>query len=69
MMDDFIVTMNDVVNAGYCVKGARRWFKDHGFDDRDVIRNGASAQAMLDTNDGLGIDVVNKTKLSRAQNG
>lgn len=53
-----IITIGDVSKAGYCARGARRWFEDHGFDFRNIIRNGVTAEALLATGDAMAERVV-----------
>jgi hypothetical protein len=55
---DLVITITDVRRAGYCASGAKRWFTDHGFDFRDVLKNGVSAEAMLATGDAMAERVV-----------
>jgi hypothetical protein len=55
---DLVITITDVRRAGYCASGAKRWFTDNGFDFRDVLKNGVSAEAMLATGDAMALRVV-----------
>ena len=50
---DLIVTITDIRRAGYCASGARRWFEARGYDFRDVLKNGVSAEALLATGDAM----------------
>jgi hypothetical protein len=59
---DLTITITDVRRAGYCASGARKWFEAHGFDFRQVIKNGVSAEALLATGDGLAERVVRLTR-------
>lgn len=54
------ITIEDVRFAGYCTKGARRWFESYGFDFRDFLANGISAEKLLSTNDAAAQQVVNR---------
>lgn len=56
------ITLDDVVKAGHCVSGAKAWFVGHGFDWRDVVRNGVSEADLLATGDGLAERVIAATK-------
>jgi len=55
------ITMNDVSKAGHCAKGARAWFRRHGLDFRDFLKNGISAQDFIDKGDALSAQVVERT--------
>lgn len=58
-MDDRVF-LKDVVNAGYCVRGARAWFKSHDLNFREFIRTGLPRQEFLDTGCHLAEDIVKK---------
>lgn len=45
------ITLLDVQRSGYCMSGARTWFEGHGFDWRDVVKNGVSEVDLLATGD------------------
>lgn len=45
--DDPIITMQDVIAAGYCPSGARRWFRAHDLDFRAFMREGVRASVLL----------------------
>jgi nuclear transport factor 2 (NTF2) superfamily protein len=55
-----IITIEDVRFAGYCTKGARRWFESYGFDFRDFLTNGITAEKLLSTNDAAAQQVVDR---------
>lgn len=59
------ITLDDVVKAGHCVRGAKDWFVGQGFDWRDVVRNGVSEADLLATGDGLAERVI-EAKRARA---
>lgn len=54
---DTTITIDDCL-AGHCAKGVRRWFNEQGLDFRQLMRQGASANALLATDDAQGIKVV-----------
>lgn len=56
------ITMNDVIKAGHCARGARRWFENHGMDFRDFLKNGIDEKQFVEQGDHLARDVVDKTK-------
>lgn len=68
MDQDPIVTMDDIRKAGYCARGARRWFETHGLDFRDFMENGVPASVMLATGDAQGEHVV-RCKQERDRHG
>ncbi len=53
MSDDTIITVRELVASGFCVVGIKKFCDTYGFDFRDVLRNGISAQAGLATGDGM----------------
>lgn len=61
-MSDLIIRIDDIRLAGYCVSGARGWFKDHGLDFRDFIRNGIPASEFIAKGDQLAVTVVERKK-------
>lgn len=52
------ITIEDVIAAGHCVRGARRWFEGHGFDFRQFRRDGATEGELLATGDALAAQVI-----------
>lgn len=60
------LTFRDVALAGLCVRGACQWLEQHGFDWRDALRNGLSAQDVLARGDAHGQQVV-KRALNRGR--
>ena len=44
------------------IPGARDWFKHHGFNWRDFVKNGIDADRLLATNDAFGLKVVEQAK-------
>lgn len=45
-------------SKGFCRSGARDWFKRHGLDWQDFVRNGIPATTLEATGDGLALAVV-----------
>lgn len=39
-MSEPLVTITDIIRAGYCVSGIRDWMKNHGMSIKDFIRRG-----------------------------
>lgn len=50
-----VVTARELVSSGFCVDGIRVWCGNHGFDFRDVLRNGISIEAGLATGDAMAV--------------
>ena len=57
---DLRITITDVSRAGYCARGARRWFEAHGIDFRAFLADGIPAIELLAKGDGLAERVVAK---------
>lgn len=49
MGGDIVIRMEDVLAAGYCARGVRRWFNDHAIDFRKFMRSGIPASDLLAT--------------------
>lgn len=50
-MSDFIIRMPDIRAAFMCSKGSREFFRLHGLDWQDFLRNGIPASTLLATGD------------------
>lgn len=57
-----IVTMRDVRACKMCARGARAFFKRHGLDWSDFIRNGIDASVLEATGDAMALKVVDYAK-------
>jgi hypothetical protein len=53
-----VITIGDINAAGYCARGARRWFEGYGYNFRDIITNGIPAEELLGLGDAHGERVV-----------
>lgn len=62
MASDLTIRIADVQSAGYCTRGARRWFESRGLSFRDFLREGVSAQTLLDTCDPMAEAVVKRAQ-------
>jgi hypothetical protein len=49
------VTIEDVRAAGYCVSGARTWFRQHGLSFRDFMREGVPISTLEATGDAIAL--------------
>lgn len=58
------ITIDDVRKAGYCVSGARGWFRQHEIPFDVFLREGMDADEFLARGDELAAVVVQK-KLDR----
>lgn len=66
-MSELRISMADIMRAGYCPSGARRWFEGHGLDAqfKTLIKGGSMpADELLATQDAAGSRVV-KAKIER----
>jgi hypothetical protein len=52
---------------GFCRGGARAWFRAHGMDWTDFVRNGIAADALTATGDGLALALVDWAQQCAAQ--
>lgn len=57
-MSDIIVTIDDVISAGFCVKGTRRWFANYGLDFKVFLDSGMSSTALAATGDAYALAVI-----------
>ena len=62
MEDDFLITMDDARQCGYCVKGIRHWGRLHGLDFKAFVREGIPASVVLATGDALGLAIVEQAR-------
>lgn len=46
----------------YCNPGARRWFKLHGLDWNEFIRDGVDSEVLIATGDAMAFAVVEEAK-------
>lgn len=59
------MTMREIRETGHCVRGIRDWFAGHGYDFKDVVRNGVSITEMRNLNDALADQVVDAVLKNR----
>jgi DNA-binding LacI/PurR family transcriptional regulator len=59
---DLTVTITDLARAGYCARGARRWFEGNGLDFRAFLKDGIPASALLATGDAMAERAVAKAR-------
>jgi hypothetical protein len=58
-MEKLIVTPLHIQAAHICLRpGAQSFFKRHGFDFRDFMRNGIDAEKLIATGDAMALAVV-----------
>ncbi|MEC7118659.1 MAG: hypothetical protein VXW65_01995 [Pseudomonadota bacterium] len=62
-----IVIYADMRALGYCSKGAREWFAQHGLDYRQFVRSGLDADTLLATGDAMAVKTVEQAKKREAQ--
>lgn len=53
--DDVVVTLPDIRSSGlfYCAVGTRQFFRRHGLDFADFLRNGIPAGVLMTTGDAM----------------
>lgn len=66
---DLIITMSDIVRAGHCARGSRRWFDDHELDFRGFLKNGILATVLAATGDALALQVIERKLRRESANG
>lgn len=52
------ITVREIRQTGHCVRGIKTWFTSHGYDFKQVVREGVSIEEIRALNDGLGDQVV-----------
>jgi hypothetical protein len=52
------VIVRDLRTARLCFKGARPWFRQHGIDWQDFLRDGVDAAVLAATGDALAFRVI-----------
>lgn len=57
-----IVTREDLIAAKQCSRGGREFFKRHGLDWTDFIKNGIDAEILIKTNDVMANQVIEKAR-------
>lgn len=63
MVDDPIVTIDDIRRAGHCPAGARDWFKERDLDFRAFVKTGLPASVLLAVPDNaLAVQVIERKK-------
>lgn len=61
------ITVKDALDAGYCVKGQREWFKARGLSFRDFARDGISVEYIRSLNDAMGNDIIRRMEAEHGQ--
>lgn len=60
-----IITITDCRNAGHCVRGIRKWFRDYDLDFKKFLKEGIDEETFLATGDAYAIEIV---RLKKAKN-
>lgn len=63
MARETIIRVADVVDAGYCLAGARTWFRLNGLDFKDFLRNGIPVSEIEHIDDGMARNVVARKEI------
>ncbi len=56
------ITIADVRRAGYCTRGARRWFERYDLDFKAFLREGISEEKFRATGDACALDIIEKKR-------
>lgn len=54
------ITLKEIVDAGYCVPGIRKWFASYELDFRDMVKNGISVEVVRALGDAMGQHVLKR---------
>ena len=58
-LDDIIVTARDARAASMCITpGTKAFFKKHGLDFKDFVKNGIKASILAETGDAMALIVI-----------
>lgn len=64
------VTIQDIIDAGFCARGARAWAREHHYDFRDFLINGMPVEKMESYGDHFCLTVAAYVrKKNEVQNG
>lgn len=55
-----VITLDLIRSAGGCAWGARHFFNRYQLDFKSFLKNGVSAETLINTGDALAIDIVNQ---------
>lgn len=55
---DFVLTVNDLIDCGFCATGQLRWFRSYGLDFKEHLARGTRASVVLATGDAMAIRAV-----------
>ena len=56
------ITIEDVRDAGHCVRGAKSWFERMGFNWSAFLRDGLTESELLATGDALAEQVIERKR-------
>lgn len=65
MMNKDRLSIQEIRETGHCVRGIRDWVKSHGFDFKDVVKNGIKISDLEKTEDELARQVLTKALENR----
>lgn len=68
-MSTLTITMQHVMGARLCSRGARQWFTAHGLDYAKFLREGLPVEQVEALNDALAKRVVEYARKMEASNG
>ena len=67
-LDSVVIRLQDAREVGGCKAGWKEFLETHGYDFKTVVKEGLTAQQLLDTNDYMATLVVEHV-LKRDYNG
>ena len=56
----------DIRALGYCNRGSRKWFRDHGLDWAEFMQNGIDVRQLAHIDDAMVTKAVNYAKAREA---
>jgi hypothetical protein len=62
-----ILTTKDLQPMGYCARGARRWFEQHGLDWSKFVFEGLPEEVIIATGDPMAIAAVEEARRRAAE--
>lgn len=62
---NLVITMDDIVRAGFCARKTPWWFTEHGLDFRHFFKNGIPATELAATGDAYALQAVSRTIRNR----
>lgn len=58
-LDSIVIRLQDAREVGGCKEGWKSFIESHGYNFKDVVKNGLTARQLLATNDIMAENLVN----------